>query len=151
LLDPLRSRRARSSRFDLRCSFSWTALLVFPHRSAWAEFVTADLSLLTLERSRVHSDDWFAVAVLAIPGKIRRTPVIVKNGCGVYVATLQSRADLKNFLEVVWSWCGHRYPRLLFLSSCASSSMIKISAMADLRRFLPVHQNQSTSVLCLLI
>ena len=28
----------------------------------------------------MHSDNWFAVAILAILGQIRRTPIIVKNG-----------------------------------------------------------------------
>jgi len=84
-----------------------SALLVFPPRSAWAEFVTVDRSPVTLERGRVHSDNWFAVAILAIIGQLRRTPIIVKNGRVVGAAALQARAGLENSLQVVWSWLGH--------------------------------------------
>ena len=55
----------------------------------------------------MHSDNWFAVAILAILGQIRRTPIIVKNGRVVGATALQARASLENSLQVVWSWLGH--------------------------------------------
>jgi len=103
-------RQGATDLLDLICerhSPVQSALLVFPPGSAWAEFVTVDRSPVTLERGRVHSDNWFAVAILAILGQIRRTPIIVKSGRVVGAAALQARASLENSLQVVWSWLGH--------------------------------------------
>lgn len=57
-----------------------------------------DCQLAALDRSEVQSDDWFAVAVPTIPGQVRRTPIIVKNGSVINVAALQPPAHLQNFL-----------------------------------------------------
>src|SRR3984893_2947036 len=74
-----------------------SALLVFPPGSAWAEFVTVDPSPVTLGRGRVHSDNWFAVAILAFLGQIRRSPIFVKTGRVEGAPPLQARASLENF------------------------------------------------------
>jgi hypothetical protein len=116
---------------DLHTSIQ-AALLVLLPGSARARVIAADLWLGARDGLCIQLDGWLAVAVLAIPGEVRRAPIVVKDGSGVYVAALQARAALKNFLEVVWR--GFAQAASVFNSNC-TGDWVSLFVITHSRRF----------------